>query len=42
MNVRKARLEDAEEILNLQKLAYQSEAEIYNDSLLSGKYLNDI
>jgi len=31
MNVQKARLEDAEEIFNLQKLAYQSEAEIYND-----------
>jgi ribosomal protein S18 acetylase RimI-like enzyme len=31
MEVEKATLSDAEEILSLQKLAYQSEAEIYND-----------
>jgi ribosomal protein S18 acetylase RimI-like enzyme len=31
MEVEKATISDAEEILSLQKLAYQSEAEIYND-----------
>lgn len=31
MIIKQAKVEDAEEILNLQKLAYQSEAEIYND-----------
>jgi ribosomal protein S18 acetylase RimI-like enzyme len=31
MEVEKATLSDAEEILSLQKLAYQSEVEIYND-----------
>ena len=31
MEVEKAAISDAEEILSLQKLAYQSEAEIYND-----------
>jgi len=31
MIVEQAKVEDAEEILKLQKLAYQSEAEIYND-----------
>jgi GNAT superfamily N-acetyltransferase len=31
MIIMQAKVEDAEEILNLQKLAYQSEAEIYND-----------
>lgn len=30
MIIKQAKVEDAEEILNLQKLAYQSEAEIYN------------
>lgn len=29
--IERARIEDAEEILNLQKLAFQSQAEIYND-----------
>ncbi|HIE32132.1 MAG TPA: GNAT family N-acetyltransferase [Methanosarcinales archaeon] len=29
--IRRATIEDAEEILDLQKLAYKSEAEIYND-----------
>lgn len=31
INIRHANVEDAEEILELQKLAYQSEAIIYND-----------
>jgi len=31
MSVEKATIDDAEEILALQKLAYASEAEIYND-----------
>jgi ribosomal protein S18 acetylase RimI-like enzyme len=31
MNIIQAQITDAEEILKLQKLAYQSEAEIYND-----------
>jgi GNAT superfamily N-acetyltransferase len=31
MIIMQANVEDAEEILNLQKLAYQREAEIYND-----------
>lgn len=31
MEIVKAKIEDAEEILSLQKLAYQSEAELYND-----------
>lgn len=31
MEIRRASLEDAAEILDLQKAAYQSEAEIYND-----------
>jgi hypothetical protein len=31
MEIEKATVFDAEEILTLQKLAYQSEAEIYND-----------
>jgi ech hydrogenase subunit C len=33
--IAQANIEDAQEILNLQKLAYQSEAEIYNDFSLS-------
>ncbi len=31
INIRHANIEDAEEILELQKLTYQSEASIYND-----------
>ena len=31
MIIEQATVEDANEILNLQKLAYKSEAEIYND-----------
>ncbi|OGP72868.1 MAG: GNAT family N-acetyltransferase [Deltaproteobacteria bacterium RBG_16_49_23] len=31
MKIERARVDDAEEILSLQKAAYQSEAEIYND-----------
>ena len=31
MMIERAKIEDAKEILDLQKLAYQSEAEIYND-----------
>ena len=31
MNIEQATIDDAQEILALQKLAYQSEAEIYND-----------
>ena len=31
MLIEQAEVEDAEEILKLQKLPYQSEAEIYND-----------
>jgi GNAT superfamily N-acetyltransferase len=31
MMIERAHIEDAKEILDLQKLAYQSEAEIYND-----------
>ena len=31
MIIERAHIEDAKEILDLQKLAYQSEAEIYND-----------
>ena len=34
MFIEQAKIEDAEEILNLQKLAYQSEAEIYDDYTL--------
>ena len=35
MIIRRATITDAEEILSLQKLAYQSEAEIYNDFNIS-------
>ncbi len=31
MEIERAIISDAEEILSLQKLAYRSEAEIYND-----------
>ena len=31
MSIEQAMIDDAQEILALQKLAYQSEAEIYND-----------
>lgn len=31
MSIKKATIDDAQEILALQKLAYTSEAEIYND-----------
>ncbi len=31
MNILQAKIEDAQEIMNLQKLAYLSEAKIYND-----------
>jgi ribosomal protein S18 acetylase RimI-like enzyme len=34
MIIEKAMVEDAEEILSLQKSAYQSEAEIYNDFMI--------
>jgi len=35
MTIRRTKIEDAQEILILQKLAYQSEAEIYNDYTIS-------
>jgi len=40
MSIEQATIEDAQEILALQKLTYQSEAEIYNDFTIPPLYQN--